>query len=281
MPDGNFDSSPVFIPLLVPMATFSHTFTEAGNYPYYCGLHPNMVGTVIVGGDSNVFGKIEVPSHVSENVGFTLSIIDNDLNVDSGDVDGYSFIIGDGEMTTAKVLLAGESALEIRVNGQVVTMTNALSIPFEETGDDTGIFVPDLQNNEIDTSMFTSDEEGPVVDGDIIDFVYFDLAYEESIISTTVVGTKLRTHLTLNPIESVVPSSNITVSGILRDLENWTGLSGRQITIGGNGVPSQQIATTAGIIFDGLMEIRNCETQLPLNTPDGSDTQTINDDVYP
>ncbi len=27
-------------------ATFEHTFTEAGEYPYFCLLHPNMVGTV-------------------------------------------------------------------------------------------------------------------------------------------------------------------------------------------------------------------------------------------
>ena len=47
-PDGKFDSSPNFNPLLVPAQTFSHTFTEAGQYPYYCALHPNMVGTVSV-----------------------------------------------------------------------------------------------------------------------------------------------------------------------------------------------------------------------------------------
>jgi plastocyanin len=47
-PDGKFDSSPNFNPILAPEATFSHTFTEAGEYPYYCGLHPNMVGTVII-----------------------------------------------------------------------------------------------------------------------------------------------------------------------------------------------------------------------------------------
>src|SRR5919108_230694 len=57
-PDGTFDSSPNFNPLLNPGQTFSHTFTEAGQYPYYCELHPNMVGTVIVaaaagGGDGN------------------------------------------------------------------------------------------------------------------------------------------------------------------------------------------------------------------------------------
>src|SRR5919108_6562462 len=49
-PDGRFDSSPNFNPVIAPAATFNHTFTEAGGYPYYCALHPNMVGTVIVAG---------------------------------------------------------------------------------------------------------------------------------------------------------------------------------------------------------------------------------------
>jgi plastocyanin len=28
--------------------TFEHTFTTAGEYPYYCQLHPNQIGKVIV-----------------------------------------------------------------------------------------------------------------------------------------------------------------------------------------------------------------------------------------
>ena len=28
--------------------TFSYTFTEAGTYEYWCALHPNMLGTVVV-----------------------------------------------------------------------------------------------------------------------------------------------------------------------------------------------------------------------------------------
>ena len=48
-PDGNFDSSPNFNPLLALEQTFEHTFVESGEFPYYCALHPNMVGTVIVG----------------------------------------------------------------------------------------------------------------------------------------------------------------------------------------------------------------------------------------
>jgi plastocyanin len=48
VPDNKFNSSPNFIPLMAPGATFSHTFTEAGEYPYFCLLHPNMVGIVSV-----------------------------------------------------------------------------------------------------------------------------------------------------------------------------------------------------------------------------------------
>src|SRR5215212_1278127 len=47
-PDNKFNSSPNFNPLLNQGQTFSFTFTEAGDYPYFCMLHPNMVGTVNV-----------------------------------------------------------------------------------------------------------------------------------------------------------------------------------------------------------------------------------------
>jgi nitrite reductase (NO-forming) len=42
-PDGKFDSG-----IMAPKGTFDFTFTEAGEYPYFCLLHPNMVGTVSV-----------------------------------------------------------------------------------------------------------------------------------------------------------------------------------------------------------------------------------------
>ena len=41
--DGIFDSD-----ILQRGQTFSYTFNTVGEYPYYCDLHPNMVGTVRV-----------------------------------------------------------------------------------------------------------------------------------------------------------------------------------------------------------------------------------------
>jgi plastocyanin len=42
--NGAFTSSG----LLGGNATFSTSFTAAGDYPYHCSVHPNMVGTVTV-----------------------------------------------------------------------------------------------------------------------------------------------------------------------------------------------------------------------------------------
>ena len=41
--DGVFDSG-----IMGKGQSFSYTFDKAGEYPYYCTLHPNMVGTVMV-----------------------------------------------------------------------------------------------------------------------------------------------------------------------------------------------------------------------------------------
>jgi len=42
-PDSVFDSS-----IVMSGDTFTHTFTETGQYEYFCSIHPWMTGTVIV-----------------------------------------------------------------------------------------------------------------------------------------------------------------------------------------------------------------------------------------
>ncbi|HXV66689.1 MAG TPA: PEFG-CTERM sorting domain-containing protein [Nitrosopumilaceae archaeon] len=51
-PDGKFDSS-----LFMAGKTFSHKFDTLGNYPYFCIVHPWMIGNVL----NTVGGGIEVP----------------------------------------------------------------------------------------------------------------------------------------------------------------------------------------------------------------------------
>src|SRR5919202_5187903 len=43
-----FDSSPGLATLLSTDQTFSHKFNTAGEFPYFCQLHPTMVGKVVV-----------------------------------------------------------------------------------------------------------------------------------------------------------------------------------------------------------------------------------------
>lgn len=103
-PDGKFDSSPDFTPLMTSGATFSHTFTEAGDYPYYCGLHPAMVGTVIVAGSG------PEPEPEPEPIPQEFSV--------TATADGKEYeITGSGEaMATAATINAGES-VEIEFDG--------------------------------------------------------------------------------------------------------------------------------------------------------------------
>jgi len=48
-PSGVFDSS-----LLMPGSSYSHTFNDAGNYDYFCMVHPWMVGSVTLGNNVDV-----------------------------------------------------------------------------------------------------------------------------------------------------------------------------------------------------------------------------------
>ena len=53
-PDGSFDSG-----LLMPDTTFAHTFEDAGEYPYYCIVHPWMAGLVTVSAAGGGGGDID------------------------------------------------------------------------------------------------------------------------------------------------------------------------------------------------------------------------------
>jgi plastocyanin len=43
MKGKEFDS-----PIIIPDKTYTHTFSEIGEYPYFCILHPTMIGKIII-----------------------------------------------------------------------------------------------------------------------------------------------------------------------------------------------------------------------------------------
>ena len=60
-------------------ASFSHTFDEAGTYPYHCQVHPWMAGSVIVGGTSTPADT--VPPQV---------LVPDDITIQTEDQNGAS-----------------------------------------------------------------------------------------------------------------------------------------------------------------------------------------------
>ena len=80
-PDGVFGSS-----LFLAGATFEHTFDVAGEYPYFCMVHPWMAGVVIVGGamaEEESLVKIETGvGSAGEPLEITVTIGDSDGTAD-------------------------------------------------------------------------------------------------------------------------------------------------------------------------------------------------------
>ena len=79
-PSGFFDSS-----LFMAGTTFEHTFDEAGDYPYFCMVHPWMQGTVTVGAamaaSDGAMVLIETtPGNAGETMDVTVTITDMDGN---------------------------------------------------------------------------------------------------------------------------------------------------------------------------------------------------------
>jgi plastocyanin len=90
-PDGKFggtSDSPTLIP---PGKTFQHTFADDGEFPYFCTLHPAMVGTVVVaeGGSSN--GGTEGGSSGGSSGGATTGA--KETKVDVEDDNGHTYTV--------------------------------------------------------------------------------------------------------------------------------------------------------------------------------------------
>ena len=102
--DGTFDSG-----LILPEKTFTHTFVNAGDYPYYCVLHPWAEGIVRVTGEPITETTIDEES--GEEIVTVIPPIQVPEIDDTRKVQVIGFIgqkVGDGTSYTMSYISTGE-----------------------------------------------------------------------------------------------------------------------------------------------------------------------------
>ncbi|MBI4715404.1 MAG: plastocyanin [Nitrospirae bacterium] len=48
IPGSGTNDKEIFSPMMKPGETWSHTFEKAGDYPYFCFIHSQMMGAIVV-----------------------------------------------------------------------------------------------------------------------------------------------------------------------------------------------------------------------------------------
>ncbi len=113
-PDGKFGGTAEnpFLVIIAPRATFNHTFTEAGDYPYYCTLHPAMVGTVMVAEGSTGPTGFTTTATLDGNeyviTGKSEAVKATSAEIDAGEAVAVTFDkAGEVELTLPKTMISG------------------------------------------------------------------------------------------------------------------------------------------------------------------------------
>lgn len=156
-PDGNFDSSPNFNPLMAPQQSFSHTFEAAGEFPYYCALHPNMVGTVMIvsGGEPEPEPEPE-PTPQAFSVTATADGTDYEITGTSNSTNATSATINPGQSVVIEFSGGGE--VELTLPTEMIDEINAVQL-----GTETITHEVVSENDTATTISFTVPEEDTTV----------------------------------------------------------------------------------------------------------------------
>lgn len=133
--------------IIAPGKTQEFTFTEAGEFPYYCGLHPNMVGTVTVsaGGNGNgnqTGGEFTVTATIGEQdfevtgTSETATATAVTINPGTKSIDVTFDGAGDVELTLPTAMIsgiqsamAGDQEVEIEMEESQNSTTVSFTVP--------------------------------------------------------------------------------------------------------------------------------------------------------
>jgi len=112
-PDGKFNSSPNFTPTINPGQTYSLKFNATGDYPYYCELHPTMVGMVKVASGGPAETKVTA---TIDNKSYDITVKSTTTATEATIQSGQSVSIkfdkaGDVELTLPKELISGINSI--------------------------------------------------------------------------------------------------------------------------------------------------------------------------
>jgi len=194
-----FNSSPNLDPLVIPSGTFSHTFNEAGEFPYYCILHPNMVGTVIVGAAPSSFISIDDASSTEGDSGT------KDLNFTvtrSGDTSGEStvdFATADGTATAGSDYVTNSGTLTFTAGQTLKTVSVAVN---GNTAIESDVAFSVNLSNCVGCSITDSEGVGTIVN-------------DESAIANSILINELE----LNPPGGGQGGDNNSTDGVMEQIE--------------------------------------------------------------
>src|SRR5581483_3833530 len=134
--DGKFNSSPNFTPVIASQKTYTVKFNETGDYPYFCELHPNMVGMVKIAGGSTGGGPAAttVTAKTSDGQSFSVTSTSTTSKVTTATIqEGQSVTVtfdkaGEVQLTLPTKMISGINS--VTAGGQTVNFTpvNATTI---------------------------------------------------------------------------------------------------------------------------------------------------------
>jgi plastocyanin len=156
-PDGNFGGTD----FLVPGEFYAFTFTETGNYPYFCLIHPWMIGVVTVTNEG-----YKVVADVGNDAGDGLT----SFNVDYQ----FSGIISDATINEEKKSITFQITNDAKSNNHNLLML----LPSDLIDGPYAIFVDDEKNLKFE-----------YLPGDKVNTIEIELSENSKTI--TIVGTKI------------------------------------------------------------------------------------------